>query len=249
MAQRMLFWTIFVTSLIFLFGTTSAPAYAQDTVTDVDTSECIYTAEDTPVLFGGARPASLVVSEAPLLSQPPLTSDTDPLTIVELPVGAAVIVTDLDEQSRTYFRVIWPCSGRNFTGWVEASAVRRNPSRVNPRFAPPGCARAIGWVDLLDGYWSSTVNGDIAIVVDLYRNQGGEQYPRSFYYLTLNGREVRDKDREFRTAGPFLVTGVVMGVSVRRGQPISFTILPPPSEPVNFFGIIYQVPEGCEFVE
>lgn len=237
----------FATALLLIMVIGGYSAQAQSGGADVDVSKCIYADGQTPILFGGARPASLVIQQAPLLSQPPLTPDTQPLTIATLPVGAAVIVTDKDDQTKTYFRVIWPCSGQNFTGWVDINAVRRNPRRVNPKYAPPGCAHPIDTVNLLDGFWTSTVTGEIAVVVDLYRNEGGTDYPHSFYYLTVNGREIRDKDREFFTSGPFLITGVVMGVSVRRGQPVGFSILPPPTEPVNFFGIIYQVPDGCEF--
>ncbi len=239
-------------ALLLLGSVFAAPqlsAHAQSRATDLDTSNCVYDGDRAPRLFGGARAASLVTSATPLLSQPPLSDDTRPLTVIDLPAGAAVIVTDLDEQSRSYFRVIWPCDGQNFTGWVRADDVRRQRNRVNARFAPPGCARPVDWVNLINDSWISSITGDIAVVVDLYRNQGGTQYPRSFYYLTVNGQQRRDRDRPIQTTGPFLITGVVMGLNVRAGQAIGFEVTPPAREPVNFFGIIYQVPEGCQFVE
>jgi hypothetical protein len=221
------------------------PAQAQT----IDTRNCVYDGDRAPVLFGGARAASLVINATPLLSQPPLSSDTRPLTIVQLPSRAAVIVTDLDTQSRSWFRVIWPCDGQNFTGWVRASDVRRNTNRVNQKYAPPGCAVPITYVNLIDDSWISDVNGNIVVVVDLYRNQGGNLIARTFYYLAVNGQARRDRDRVIQTSGPFLITGVVMGINVRRGQAIGFQITPPLREETNFFGIIYRVPDGCEFVQ
>jgi hypothetical protein len=238
-----------VLTALFASGASLGLAQNSEGPAEFDTSECIHRPDDMPLLFGGARPGSLVVNDTDLLSQPPLTPDTRPLVITEIPAGAVVVVTDLDEQTETYFRVIWPCAGRNFTGWVPIEDVRRSPRRVNAKFAPPGCARPLEWVDLIDDVWRSPVSTDIAVVVDLYRDERGRRIENTFYYLTQNGREVRDKDREIVTSGPFLVTGVVIGLDVRRGQAIGFSILPPPREDVNFFGIIYEVPEGCEFVD
>lgn len=124
---------------------------------DIDTEACLPDPnEPAPRLFGGARPSSLVLEEVVLLSQPPLTADTVPLEIITIPAGARVIVFDLDELTESYFRVIWPCEEFNFTGWVEIEAIRHNPNRTNTKPAPPGCARAITVVNLLDDVWEST---------------------------------------------------------------------------------------------
>jgi hypothetical protein len=237
--------------ILMVFALIHLPATikAQD-IDDIDTQSCVPDPDEpAPLLFGGARPTSLVLEDAPLLSQPPLTADTNPLTLIEIPAGARVIVFDLDDQTKSYFRVIWPCEGFNFTGWIYSESVRHQVRRTNPKPAPPGCAVALQIVDLLDDVWVSDIEGKIAIVVDLYRAQGGEVYPRSFYYLTRNGRELRDRERVFTSSGPFLINGVVMSADVQVGTRIGFSVITSSKEELNFFGTLYLVPEGCEFVE
>lgn len=237
--------------LITLAFQTQTPLQAQGIdVEEIDIQACIPDPnENAPLLFGGARPSSLVLEDAPLLSQPPFTADTEPLTLIDVPAGARVIVFDLDDQTQTYFRVIWQCEGFNFTGWIFNESVRHQVRRTNTKPAPPGCAIALQIVDLLDDVWVSDIEGKIAVVVDLYRAQGGEVYPRSFYYLTRNGRELRDRERVFTSSGPFLINGVVMSADVQVGTRIGFSVISSSKEELNFFGTLYRVPKGCDFIE
>lgn len=215
-----------------------------------DPSACIPAPDaPPPFLFGGARPSSLVLNDVDLLSQPPLTSDANPMLIQRIPQGAYVVVLDLDEQTQTYFRLIWPCGQYTFVGWADATAIRHSARRTDPKPAPPGCAQPLLTVDLLQDVWISTVDGRIAVVADLYRDSGGTEFPLSFYYLSRNGRELRDKERRFHTAGPFLINGVVLGADVRIGNAIGFTVITSSLEQLHFFGTVYQVPDGCDFGE
>jgi hypothetical protein len=240
-------------AFLILIAAIASPVMAQDDTyaIDVDTSQCVSDANDAEsnLLYGGALPSSLVVEDTVLLSQPPLTDDTNPLNIVPIPANARVIVFDVDEQTRSYFRVVFPCEGYNLAGWVKASAVRHRVNRTNPKYAPPGCAQPLQVVELLDDVWSSTINGEIAVVVDLFRTEGGTAYPRSYYYLTKNGREIRDKERVFESSGAFLIRSVVLGTEVRMGNAVGFSVITSSNEPLDFFGILYSVPEGCEFRE
>lgn len=246
-AARKFFMCLVALALSFGLSVPLVQAQGSGT-TEFNPAVCIPEPNDPPpLLFEGARPSSLVLVETPILSQPPLTADAQSMVIETLPAGTYVIVLDMDDQSRSYFRVIWPCGEHTFVGWVNATAIRHSTRRVNPKPAPPGCAIPLLTVDLLDGVWISTVDGRIAVVADLYRDRGGSVYPLSFYYLTRNGRELRDKERKFTTAGPFLINGVVMGADVRAGHAIGFSIITPSSEPLHFFGTVYEVPEGCDF--
>ncbi|MAS33636.1 MAG: hypothetical protein CL610_06505 [Anaerolineaceae bacterium] len=237
--------------LLVAISITTLPVLAQQSeyALDIDSDNCITDPndEESNVLYGGALPSSLVVEDTILLSQPPLTPDTDPLEIAAIPANARVIVFDVDEQTRSYFRVVFPCEGYNLAGWVAAPAVRHRVNRTNPKYAPPGCAQPLQVVELLDDVWSSTVNGEIAVVVDLFRSEGGTDYPRSYYYLTKNGREIRDKERVFESSGAFLIRSVVLGTEVRAGNAIGFSVITSSTEELDFFGILYSVPEGCEF--
>ena len=233
--------------LALSFGSAFSTSQAQSGE-DFDPSVCIPGPNDAPpLLFGGARPSTLVLNDVDLLSQPPLTPDVQPLLITQLPAGTYLVVLAVDEQTKSYFRVIWPCGEHTFVGWVDASAIRYSTRRANPKPAPPGCARAMLTASLLDDVWISTVSGHIAVVADLYREVGGTPFPRSFYYLTRNGRELRDKERRFETSGPFLINGVVLGADVRNGNAIGFSVITSSDEELHFFGTVYEVPEGCDF--
>lgn len=238
---------------VLLSSGTLMVAYAQDEYAmsgRIDTSGCIPDPDElAPRLLGGARASSLVIEDVVLLSQPRYTTDTLPLEIIEIPAGAYVVVYDIDEETENWFRIVFPCDGINMTGWVPVSTVRFPARRANPKPAPPGCAQALEVVELLNGEWRSNSQGRIAVVADLFRATGGERFPRSFYYLTRNGREIRDKERAFETSGPFLIRAVVLGTDVVPGNRIGFSVITASREELEFFGILYYVPEGCEFGE
>jgi hypothetical protein len=235
--------------LVSVQGVLSASPLSQDGAVDV--SSCIPDPNaPPPLLFGGAKPSSLVLEDVQLLSQPPFTADARPLTIQTIPAGARVVVFDLDDQTRSYFRIIWFCGDFHFTGWVPVEAIRRSPSRVNEKHAPPSCGIPIATVDSLTETWESTVSGEIVVVVDLYRPQGGTRFPESFFYVTRNGRDVAQRERAFTSSGPFLINGEIVGTTVNPGNIVGFSIRssqPLPDENLIMFGTIYSVPEGCDF--
>lgn len=219
--------------------------YAQQ---DYDFQTCpIGESAPVPPLLGGARPASRILRDVDLLSQPVYTQDTQPLRIAVIPQDTWVIVFNIDEESRNWYRILVVCNGFNLSGWIEADAVRISRNRVNDYAAPPGCALPLGTVEGLDTLWQSNVRGRIAIAFDIFRSTSGTRYPDAFFYPTRDGRELRDKERRITTSGAFLLSGSVVNLEVRPGNFIGFSVFGRSSEPLNLFGIIYQVPEGCRF--
>lgn len=225
---------------------------AQSGPSQAELLACVPRPDDLP-RFGGAKAESLVLRDVDLLSQPTFTRDTRAMKLVTIPKGARVIVFDIDnvirDRNSKWFRVLWACDNFAFSGWLPVSAVRLPPIRVNEKVAPPGCAVPLDIMTSIDDVWESTYRGKISVVVDLFRNPTRTRYPRSFFYLTRNGRELRDRDREFETSGPFLLSGLVIQTDVQRGTEIGFTIVGPSREPVRFFAIVYAVPQGCEWSE
>ncbi|MCS6871839.1 MAG: hypothetical protein NZ571_10315 [Anaerolineae bacterium] len=245
MTKRVLFLLLIVLALPSVAGAQSGP-------TQADLLACVPKAGELP-RFRGARPESLVLRDVDLLSQPTFTSDTRAMKLVTIPKGARVVVFDIDnvikDRNSKWFRVLWACDSFAFAGWVPVSAVRLPPIRVNEKVAPPGCAIPLAIIDSIDGVWESTYRGKISAVIDLFRNPTGTFYPSAFLYMTRNGRELRDRDREFKTSGPFLLNGVVIQTEVQRGTEIGFTIVGGNREPVRLFATIYAVPQGCEWNE
>jgi hypothetical protein len=238
---------------VILLATPLASLSAQDYAMSgvVDVNSCVPNSNDPPPqLLDGARISSLVVEDVVLLSQPPYTADTEPLEIIEIPQGAYAIVYDIDEQTQNYFRVVFPCDGVNMTGWIPVSTIRFPARRANPKPAPPGCAIAQQIVDILDDEWTSNISGHVAVVADLFRSTGGDAFPRSFYYLTRNGREIRDRERVFETSGTFLINGSVLSSDIAQGNRLGFSVITSSRDSsLEFFGILFEVPEGCEFAD
>ncbi len=199
--------------------------------------------------FNGARPELLVLQDVDLLSQPQFGTDAKPLKLITIPKGARVVVFDLDNVQKSWFRVLWSCDTFNFAGWVPKSAIKFFDKNANPKVAPPACIKTLGTVDSMNNTWTSPVQGRIAVALDLYRKPSKNTYPESFFYLTRNGKELRDKDRKFETAGPFLLNGMVIGTDVSKGTVVGFEVIGPnvDKEPLLFFATIYLIVNGCQW--
>jgi hypothetical protein len=213
-----------------------------------DFSACV-TGEEQPLMLGGAKPASRILENVEMLSQPPLSDFAQPMTIATIPQGTWVIVFDLDEQTRGWFRILVPCETFAISGWIPATAVNVSTRRANIYAAPPGCAIPLGTVDSLDELWESPISGTVAVALDVFRETSGSRYPDSFFYPTRNGRELRDKERRIATSGAFLLTGSVVSTELQPGQMVGFSVISSSDEELQMFGIMYEVPEGCEFAE
>jgi hypothetical protein len=209
------------------------------------------TAQDiqpTPLL-SGARPEATVLVTTQLLSQPRYPGGSEPLVLGEVTAGDRVIVLDVDDFSRGWFRVLW--MGEDglspIFGWTRIDYVNYSNRLANPYAAPPGCAQPLAVVDSIDDLWDSTVRGKIAVVVDAYRLERRGDYPESTFVLIRNGQPLQDRARRFRSAGHFLMNGVVISADVRPNNVIGFNVITTTSEPIQFYGIIFFVPQGCDF--
>lgn len=242
-----LFWSLFAMGI--LVGT-SRSAIAQ--TPNYDFSNCNYE-ETQPLILGGARPSSRLLADVELLSQPPYSDygDTEPLVIATLPRDMWVVVFDLDEQTRGWFRVLVACHDVAISGWIPADSnvINHSIRRTNIYAAPPGCARALSIVESLDELWESTISGRVAVAFDVFRDEPGERI-NAFFYPTRNGRELRDKERRIETGGSYLLTGSVVSVELQQGNRLGLSVIGAPrSASPRIFGIIFEVPEGCQFAE
>jgi len=242
---------IAITIIIGMVSSVFSSAHAQsNTPTPTpDRMGCIPDPSATP-RFNGARPESLVLQDVDLLSQPQFEADSTPLKIVTIPQNARVVVFDIDNIKKQWYRVLWACDDFAYAGWVPVDAVKFFSHNVNPKAAPPGCVKTMATISSVDDTWTSTVRSKIVAVFDLFRKPSGTLIPPSFIYLTRNGRELSDRGRQFTTSGPFLLNGVVISTGttdIQPGTEIGFSLVSPTSEPLRFFATLYSVPEGCQW--
>lgn len=244
---RFKFSLIIMGLIVLTVATGFSPARAQTPV-DYDFTTCNSDAEQ-PLLLGGAKPASRILEDVDLMSQPPLSTYAQLMTIANIPKDIWVIVFDLDEQTHSWFRILVPCGSFTISGWIPAASVNASVRRANIYNAPPGCAVPLGVVDSLDEQWKSPIKGTVAVALDVFRDSSGTDYPASFLYPTQRGREKRDKERKIQTSGAFLLSGSVISLDLEKGQTFGFSVIGSSHEPLHMFGIMYEVPEGCIFAE
>ncbi|MEP7287155.1 MAG: hypothetical protein ABI947_15480 [Chloroflexota bacterium] len=229
---------------ILLIASGPSGVYAQHAALFQETSSCIPAPGSLP-RFKGARPEPLVLQDVELLTQPRFTTEAQPIVLVTIPKNARVVVFDIDNKLGKWYRVLWACDNFRYAGWVPKETIRFSSINVNPKEAPPVCVKSITTVDSIDTTWTSTTKGRLVAVVDLFRNPTGTEYPSSFFYLSRNGKDLKDKDRNFHTAGPFLMNGVVINATVSLGNVIGFSVVGGSNEPVQLFATFYTVPDGC----
>lgn len=204
-----------------------------------------------PAEFSSARPSALILETTDLLSQPLYPAGTEPLVLAEIESGESVIVFNIDDNTRSWFRELWQGDGEQapVIGWLRAESVNYSPRRANLSFAPPGCTQALGWLSSLDDEWESTVQGRVMVVVDLYRDTSATAYPESTFFLTRNGRELRDDEFTFHSAGYFLMDNVAIFADFRVGDVIGFSLVSESEAPLHLSAALYQIPQGCDFGE
>src|SRR5579872_6707020 len=112
---------LFLVTTIFLIFSSQLPAFAQTATPVRDLQGCIPSAGK--FRFNGARPESAVLHDVDLLTQPLFGNDAKPLTLVTIPKNARVIVFDIDNVERRWYRVLWACDDFSYAGWVPKDAI------------------------------------------------------------------------------------------------------------------------------
>jgi hypothetical protein len=230
--------------MAFLSPSVSFVSFAQTPTPVRDLAGCI--PKPGEIRFNGARPESAILNDVPLLTQPRFGNDAHPLTLVTIPKNARVVVFDIDNVEKRWYRVLWACDDFAYAGWVPKDTVRFFDRNANPKVAPPACVNSVTTLETLDVAWKSTIQAKrMVVVVDLFRAPDKTRY-QSFFYLTRNGKDVKDKDREIQTEGPFLLNGEVINTSIAPGTVVGFD-LTRPNPSIRIFATVYQVPEGCQW--
>lgn len=198
------------------------------------------TISTAPQILKHSLPDTQVIADVPLLYQP------DSLAIApnKIPRGATVILLGRDE-SQAWYRVYW----EGYFGWIPTKVTDFPPSKAIESRAPPPCAKPRSYRRGLDSEWNSSSEGQVAVVIDLYRSTFGDEFPRSTLQIKVNGVAVQGKERMISSKGEFLTRGAVIPVGVKKQDRIGFQLLTPSSEQVKLFATIFSVPDGCSFKE
>jgi hypothetical protein len=196
--------------------------------------------------FNGAKRESPILNDTDLLSQPRFGNTANPMVLVTIPKDARVIVFDIDNVERKWYRVLWACNDEAYAGWIPVDAVKFYKGNANPKVAPPACVQSKATLDSVKATWKSDFAGRMVVVVDLFRPPDNTKY-QSFFYLTSNGSDVHDKDREIRTEGPFLINGEVVNVlKATKSMVVGFHFTKA-NPAIRLYATIYRVPDGCEW--
>lgn len=169
--------------------------------------------------------------------------------IASVPKGISFILLGKDS-SEGWYRV--KLQGQNLVGWVRADMTDLQSRLANVVAAPPKCAKPRISLQGKQGSslatWKSDVDGAVAAVVDLYREQAGEQFPRVELQLKVNGNVVKSIPIP-ATRQSFLLRGATMDAKVRAGDSLEFFLkgIPAGQEVPSFFVTIFLVPDRCNF--
>jgi len=169
--------------------------------------------------------------------------------IASVPKGISFILLGKDS-SEGWYRV--KLQGQNLVGWVRADMTDLQSRLANVVAAPPKCAKPRISLQGKQGSslatWKSDVDGAVAAVVDLYREQAGEQFPRVELQLKVNGNMVKSAPIP-ATRQSFLLRGATMDAKVRAGDSLEFFLkgIPAGQEVPRFFVTIFFVPDRCNF--
>src|SRR5438105_1585315 len=109
-------------ALIYLSLSAVMPVGAQNPTPERDLKGCV--PKPGAIRFNGARPESVVLKDVDLLTQPLFGNDAKPITLVTIPKDSRVVVFDIDNVERKWYRVLWACDDFSYGGWILKDSVR-----------------------------------------------------------------------------------------------------------------------------
>ncbi len=195
-----------------------------------------------PSCAAGSLADTRVNRDLDLLYQPDGTSIGAP----KVTKGRCVILfgkDDRKESTKRWFRVLWA----DYVGWVPADATDFAEKKLDSLRTPPPCARPRATSNGLASEWRSNYDGQVVVVIDLYRSRMGADYPLSTFQVKVNGAPIAGKDRMVSTRGQFLMRGTPLGTNVKQGDRIGFTLRTTSQDQVKLFATFFAVPSGCNF--
>jgi hypothetical protein len=219
-------------------GETPEPGPTAEAPTDVSPTE---DADLAPL------PVGALVASVPLLYGPEQTAA--PLELA-LPPGAAFTLLGKD-QSGNWYRIREDHTGRQLVGWVEAIKTNLPSGQTGQVGSPPVCAapRAYQIADGLtpSAVWSSDVEGNVVVVLDIFRDAAGLPTMPSILVIEVNGEPAASYPvKASRQA--FLFRGLAASFQVQVGDQVRIYIQAPVSDEILYLrGAVFYVPSGCSF--
>lgn len=195
-----------------------------------------------PSCISGSLADTPVTKDVALLYQP----DGKPVGAPPVTKGRCVVLFGKDDgkdPTNKWYRVLWA----DFAGWIRANATNFPASKLSELRAPPPCAKPRSITQGLKTEWTSDYSGRVVVVIDLYRAKMGTDYPTSTFQIKVNGAPVAGKDRVVASRGQFLMRSTPIGVNVKQGDRIGFTLRTSSQETVKLFVTYFAVPDGCSF--
>jgi len=186
--------------------------------------------------------------------------------LVSLPANSTLtLLSQATQNGVLWLRVqSYDEAGRDYVGWVYAASppLSNHVWKVSlERKTPPDCAAPVAStyqkMEALDlaagtlGTWTSDGSGEVAVVIDLHRDEIGTLSDSLTLHLQLNGQDMRTIPVEPQRKR-FLLQNGVYNVQVSSGDRLTLVLTPSSSNTLRTprcHVSIFFVPKDCEFRE
>ncbi len=231
---------------------------------------------DTPVVAveptATPSPTYSVPDEPTAVTSEPIDLYFGPTTdrgkwMASLPAGSTLVLLSYSAHNGYPWLRVQSSAGMglSYVGWVNASSppLSEHVWKVNlERKTPPECARPLAGthfnmkdVDTASGKlgaWVSDGKAEVAVVVDLYREEAGVSSDPLSLHLKLNGKDLRPITVESQQKR-FILHNGVYNVQVKSGDQLVIELTPYSSNTLktlySHVSIFLVPPDNCEFHE